>query len=102
MAIDLVCHTTLPLDEVNAILFELKKNNNNFFDRKFSLYGVSKSRDIDREIAEEFNLENCKTSFRVHLNNKDFSHELPDISFLVKGAFPDKKLIVLFDNEILY
>lgn len=98
MAIDLFCHSSLPLPQVKEALSPLLLQHQELFASKFLISAVSQSNDVDKEVALEHGL-HAQCRFLVRVNDKSARGLLPTVVDIVKNALGDSNVVILFENE---
>lgn len=105
MSIDLFCYSSLPPADVIRILDLVAMQHQGLFKERFFISKVKDLRNPDNyydsvaiEIALEHGL-NASCSFMVSLNDKKASDLLSTVEVIVKNAFGDSNVIILFNNE---
>lgn len=98
MAIDLFCHSSLPLSQVKDALSLLLLQNQELFANKFLISDVMLSSDVDKEVALEHGL-HAQCLFLIRINDKSAMGLLPTVVDIVKDALSESKVVILFENE---
>jgi hypothetical protein len=105
MAIDLVCYSSLPPDDVKGVLDLMSSQHRGLFAERFLISWVKDLRDTDDyydSVAVEIALEHgmhASCSFRVGLNDKSAANLLPTVEAIIKNALGDSNVLILFNNE---
>ena len=106
-AIDLFCYSSLPPEEVKEILGLMALQQPGMFAEKFLISKVKDLRNTENyydsvavEIALEYGL-HASCSFLVSLNDKSVADLLPVVEEIIKNAFGNRNVIILFNNEEL-
>lgn len=98
MAIDLFCHSSLTLPFVKNVLSTLRVEHKDMFKNKFLISDVTRSSDLDKEVALEHGLK-AQCLFLIRVNDKSATILLPMIVDMVKAALGEVNVVVLFENE---
>jgi hypothetical protein len=98
MAIDLFCHTSLPLPHVKEALSSLLLQHQELFANKFLISDVMLSSDVDKEVALEHGL-HPQCLFLIRVNDKSATGLLSTVVDIVKNALGDPNVVILFENE---
>jgi len=98
MAIDLFCHSSLPLSQVKDALSPLLLQNQELFANKFLISDVMLSSDVDKEVALEHGL-HAQCLFLIRVNDKRAMGLLPTVVDIVKDALGESNVVILFENE---
>jgi hypothetical protein len=98
MAIDLFCHSSLPLPRVKEALSPLLLQHQELFANKFLISDVMLSSDVDKEVALEHGLD-AQCLFLIRVNDKSATGLLPTVVDIVKDALSDSNVVILFENE---
>lgn len=101
MAIDFVCYTSCTKDDLDESIKTLSFQNKDIFTDKFLIYESMNIEEVDKEIASEFGLD-AKTIFSISVNDKSAVELIPKVVDLVKNAIGVDRVVILFNNEILY
>lgn len=98
MAIDLFCHSSLPLQRVKEAISSLLVHHQDLFANKFLISDVMLSSDVDKEVALEHGL-NAQCLFLIRVNDKSATGLMPTVVDMVKDALSDSNVVILFENE---
>ncbi len=98
MAIDLFCHSSLPLRQVQEVLSTLLIQHQELFANKFLISDVRQAKDIDEEVALEYGL-HAQCLFLVRVNDKSARDLLSIVVDIVKKALGDSNVVILIENE---
>lgn len=98
MAIDLFCHSSLPLPQVKEALSPLLLQHQELFANKFLISDVMLSSDVDKEVALEHGL-HAQCLFLIRVNDKSARGLLPTVVDIVKNTLSDANVVILFENE---
>jgi hypothetical protein len=98
MAIDLFCHSSLPLPHVKEALSPLLLQHQELFANKFLISDVMLSSDVDKEVASEHGL-HAQCLFLIRVNDKSATGLLSTVVDIVKNALGDSNVVILFENE---
>lgn len=98
MAIDLFCYSSLPSLQVNERLSSLRLLNQDLFEDKFLVSDAKPSSEVGRKTALEHGL-HAQCLFLVRVNSKTSTELLPRVLDVVKSAFKDSNVVILFENE---
>lgn len=107
MSIDLFCYSALAPEEVKEILDLIALQQPELFAKRFFISKVKDLRNTDNyydsvavEIALEYGLR-ASCSFLVSLNDKSVADLLPVVEKIIKNAFGNSNVTILFNNEEL-
>jgi len=98
MAIDLFCHSSLPLSQVKEARSQLLLQHQELFANKFLISDVRQSTDVGKEVALEHGL-HAQCLFLIRVNDKSATGLLPTVVGVVKNALGDSNVVILFENE---
>jgi hypothetical protein len=105
MSIDLVCYSSVSLEEVKEILELMAAQHRGLFARRFLISRIDDLRNpttysatIPVEIALEHGMR-ASCSFRVALNDKSAADLLPTVEAIIKSALGASNVLILFNNE---
>jgi hypothetical protein len=105
MSISLRCYSTLPSEEAQDILNALTVQHPGMFTERYLIYGVNDLRgkeDYSSTIALEIALEHgmqASCTFSIALNDKSVSDLMSVVIALIKNAFGNSNLLILFNGE---
>lgn len=98
MAIDLFCHSSMDLPQVQKILTLLKSEHENLFLDKFLIGDAKLSNQIKKEAALEHGLQ-ARSFFLVGVNDKNATNLLPIVITILKKAIGDSNLVIMLNDE---
>lgn len=98
MAMDLFCYSSLTFLQVNEVLSNLRSQNQDLFEDKFIISDAKPSSEVGRETALEYGLQ-AQCLFLIRVNNKTSTELLPRVVDVVKNAFKNSNIVILFENE---
>ncbi len=98
MAIDLFCHSSLPLPHVKEMLSVLLMRHQELFASRFLISDVRPSSSVDKEVACDHGLD-AQCLFLIRVNDKSALNLLPKVVDLVKDALSDSNVVILLENE---
>lgn len=98
MAIDLFCHSSLPVPKVQEVLSKLLVQHQELFANKFLISDVSQSTDVGKEVALEHGL-HAQCLFLIRVNDKSARGLLSTVVGIVKNALGDTNVVMLLENE---
>ena len=107
MAVDLTCFSSMPMEDVEAIVDSLVASHRGLFysassshRTRFLVSKVAEASEIDKEIALEYGLvANCW--FMVSLNDKSAADLVATAISIIKNALGVGNVIILSDGETL-
>lgn len=107
MAIDLFCYSSLSPEEAREILDLVALQHPGIFTKRFLISEITDLRNpesyyasVEVEIALEHGM--CAScSFLVSLNDKSVADLLSVVEMVIKNAFGNSNVIILFNNEEL-
>ena len=100
MAMDLFCYSSLPFDEVRKITDLVAAQQQELFAAKFLISQARKAGAIQREIALDYGV-HAKSFFLIHYNDKSATDLSPSVIEIIKTAFGNGEVVILFENESL-
>ena len=98
MAMDLFCHSSLPLLQVKEALSLMLFQHQELFANKFLISDVNKSDDVDEQVALEHGL-NARCLFLIRVNDNTAIEFLSTVVGIVKNALGDSNVVILIENE---
>lgn len=105
MSIDLVCYSSLPTGVAKEILELMAARHRGMFAKRFLISDVRDlthpndyATSVGVEIAFEHGLKAC-CSFLVSLNDKSAADLMSAVEVIIKCAFGDANVLLLFNNE---
>ncbi|MFE1572854.1 hypothetical protein [Comamonas odontotermitis] len=98
MAIDLFCHVSRSAGDVTDVLELLLAKHQEFFEKKFLISKATESSDVGKEVALEHGL-HARSTFLIRVNDKSAVGQISKVADIVKDAFGDANVVVLFENE---
>jgi hypothetical protein len=98
MAIDLFCYVSGPLSGVQSIVNLMSTQHQGLFSTRFLISEVWEANETQKEIALEHGL-GASCVFLIRLNDKSAADLLSEVELVVRNAFGDNDVVILFNNE---